>query len=323
MSALVAVALIVAADLLVRAISPSFPPTDQWNNWEATNKVLAMKALGTRGGADIAFVGSSMMNAAADPALITRAIGSRRPAFNAALNGAGIEALDFWVLHEVVPLLHPRMVVIGVSSRELNDRASEPARFWRTMMRSPAAKAIEPSTIKDRLFTWAGDISAIVRYRNVLRDPIAAAKSPGAKSTAVDALGTLHAIKTFVAGTYAITPAFLGRVVHQTITPYSTGGRQVTVLAHLVRSLAQLHIIPVVVKMPMSPDALPLHQHGAADYYAYEAALKRFVEQHPSVREVDMAALFSSTGEFRDPFHLNARGRLKFSTLLAGHLRAL
>jgi len=282
-----------------------------------------MHVLARRGGADVAFVGSSMVNAAADPVAITRALAGRRPAFNAALNGAGLEAMDFWTLHVVVPLLHPRVVVIGVSSREFNDLASEPARFATTMFKSSAARSLSgTASMKERLYDWAGKVSALVRYREVLRDPLGASGGRARKALAVSPLGVLASLRVFLRGTYAIPDSFRGRVVHQTIVPFAIRGRQVAVLSHLVRTLAADHIVPVIVKMPMSHDVIALHEHGAVDFAAYESALGRFVAAHPAARFIDMAAEFSSTDEFHDPFHLNSRGRHRFSTIIAQQLKA-
>ena len=122
LSLLMVVLVLGGSELAVRAVSSKLQPPLLWVNREAQNKAVAMDALRrSKGGASVVFVGSSMTNAAADPALATRLLGVKRPAFNAALDGADLRALEFWTLRVVVPKLRPRAVVIGVSSREFNE----------------------------------------------------------------------------------------------------------------------------------------------------------------------------------------------------------
>jgi len=318
----VVIALVILADGGLRLAARSFPPSDDWNNWEATNKVEAMHALAKRGGADVVLVGSSMVNAAGDPALMTRVIASGRPVFNAALNGAGLEVLDFWT-GVAAKILRPRVVVIGLSSRELNDLASEPVRMEKTMASSEEGRRVAPDrSLKDRIYGLASDVSALVRYRYVLRDPRSVSRTdPGRIRGAVGPLGVLAALKAFQSHPYSITPRFRGLVVHQTIVPYSAGRKQIDLLAHIVKTLTEMHIRVVIVKMPVSADLPPLHEHGAADYRAFETVLGDFVRTHPAVRFIDMASRITTTAEFRDPYHLNAKGREDWSRAVAQILR--
>jgi hypothetical protein len=170
----VAVALMFGAELVVRAAASRLPEPLVWNDHEVQNKVARMDALGRQvAGASAVFVGSSSMNAAADPILTDRLIEARtRPAFNAALNGADLRSLEFWVTRVVLPKLRPQVVVLGTTSLELNDRGITQTDFFRKLKRSEGARRLLGDLgPRARAEAWAEDHSYLARYRTELRRP--------------------------------------------------------------------------------------------------------------------------------------------------------
>lgn len=311
---LTALVVLALAEIGVRVISPKFGPLNWWNDWEATRKVEVMDKLAAKGGASVVFVGSSMMNAAADPLLFSKLTGSGRPAFNAALNGAGTRLLDLWTLDVVVPRLRPKVVVIGLSSRELNDLGGASEQAYRSVRGSPGGRSVAPNLSPTEWLLRIGDRSAIVRYRDRLRHPATLFDTPrGAGSASVGPLGTLTALRLFEHATYR-NELFFKNVVPRTLARFSTGGITLTALRHLIQELKASRIGVVLVEMPITQDAVDAHPRGAQDYRTFEQIVGTLASD--STRLIDAHAWFQGTVEFADPFHLNGTGRAHFTRQL-------
>lgn len=323
LSLLIAAAALVVAELGVRAASGSLPQPLRWQDWEAQNKVTAMEALSARGGASVAFVGSSMMNAAIDPVAFASGARLDRPAFDAALNGADVRTLEAWTLGVVVPLLRPRVVVIGLSSRELNDRGRNQQQQYDLFLRSPdGRRAAGEEGPADTVRRWAERASYLIRYRTVLRRPFDGSPGGGsAPGAEVDAFGTLRGIVRFAAPRYIVGADFRRRTTDQVLNDFSIGGVQSAALARLLNGLERRGITPVVVTMPVSADAIAMHPRGAPDYQRALTALRDFLRAR-SVHTIDLADAFPGTTLFSDPFHLTARGRQRFTDLVATDARS-
>jgi hypothetical protein len=256
-----------------------------------------------------------MMNAAADPTLYSQLDPAQRPAFNAALNGAGARLLDLWTLGVVVPRLKPDTVVIGMSSRELNDGGSASARAFRSVRRSPGGRAIRSDLSPTERIQWLGErASYLVRYRSRLRAPSTLKETPDAqRRAAVGPLGGLTAIRLFDDATYTVTDRFRNQVIPQAFGGFAIGGVEASALGHLVGELVRAGIEVVLVEMPITDDIIPAHPRGAEDYRRFEQVLGLVSR---SARVVDGDAWFEGTGEFADPLHLNGAGRERFTRQL-------
>lgn len=315
MPIVIALVVVVVAEFGVRAASSTLSPLNTWNDWEATNKVQAMDALAKRGGASVVFVGSSMVNAAADPALYSRLSGANRPAFNAALNGSGALLMDLWTLRVVVPKLKPDTVVIGVSSRDLNDNGRASNRAYRAIRRSPGGRTVgDDLSLTERVQSIAERASYLVRYRSVLRKPATMTDVPVAKRRSeVGPLGSLAGLRIFVGATYR-EELYRGEKFPESLGGFVMGGTEFDALGHLVRTLVERKIDVVLVEMPVTEDAVTAHPGGAGDYERFEAILGLFTR---FTQLVDADAWFPTNDGFGDPFHLNDRGREVFTRSLA------
>ena len=321
-AALMALALVTLADVGVRAVVPHMRPFNNWSDWEATNKVERIDALARRGGASIVLAGSSMMNAAGDPVALGKALGLRRPIFNASLNGAGTRLMDLWLLHVVVPRLHPRIVVLGVSSRDLNDRGISSGDAYRSLRRSPGGRSVSPNlSPTERFETMAEKVSAVVRYRSILRQPSRwFGTDPRQTAAVVSPLGVPRAIR-FLDHPYKIKDDFYPRIVPRMYSNFRIGGVATRSLDHLVTSLVALKIQVVLVEMPITVDVYAVHPNGLDDYRLFERSLGAVVSQ-TGARFFNMVPRFPSTLQFGDPLHVNGDGRQRFTALLADALRA-
>lgn len=316
-SMLVVVALVAGAELTVRAAASRLPEPLVWNDHEVQNKVARMTSLG---GAPVAFVGSSSMNAAADPQLADRLVGAKT--FNAALNGADMRSMEFWVTRVVLPKLRPQVVVLGTTSLELNDNGITQADFFRRFRRSEGARRLLGTLgPRARVEAWAEDHSYLARYRTELRRPGTIVRgNEQAERGRVGPRGVLAAIPEFHRRPYAIPPEFKRRTESESYHDYAVGGAQLQALDRLAETLESRGVALVVVKLPVTRELLPMHPGGRADYGRYERTLERFVEER-DIELVDASAHIGDESDFVDPIHLNDNGMRSFTRLVAPVIR--
>jgi hypothetical protein len=236
----VALRLLGAAEIALRVGADRLRPPRLWHTWEAQHKVAQMDAMAARGRrASIALVGSSMTNAAVDPRQLTERLALGRPAYNAALNAAAARTIERWTLDVVVPSLRPDVVVVGLSSRELNDGGSIQRERFEAMVDSTAGRAA-----------------------------------------------------------------------------FGSGG-----LSGRIETVAQRwsYLAVVLVKMPVTADAVGMHPRGAADYHRFEHAFDRLAERCDCAT-VDLTAGFRDPELFFNALHLDGNGRDRFTDELAARL---
>lgn len=276
-----------------------------------------------RDGASVVLVGSSMMNAAGDPTLLARLIGGkRRPVFNAALAGGTGRLLNLWTLGVVVPRLRPRLVVIGVSSRELNDLGK--AGSFASIRASYAGRRLSSDlSVQERLLTRAERLSYAIRYRAILRTPSRWFRSDagrplyrvGPHGESTRSISKLDRPYPTVDQLLAEDPALFR------LNPYAVGGHEIGAIRNLAMSLIRKKIRVLIVEMPVSQDVVRFHEHGAEDYHNFEQALVDMVSRN-GIDFLNLAPAFPDTSTFVDPQHVNRAGRERFTGLLAGPLRA-
>ncbi len=257
------------------------------------------------------------MNFAGDPRLVSRLLRLDAASFNAALDGADLRSIEFWASHIVLPRLKPQVVVLGTTSREINDAGEPQLRFYEKMTRSQEGRRIlgQESTL-DRLTARFESRSWLVRYRMSLRRPAHILKGiPEAQRTSVDRLGILDSLHERHRRPYKVFPIFRHQAVNW-LRDFSIGGVQLEALSRLIASLRRMQIPTVLVTMPVTSDLIPLHPRGQRDFELNAAALKALGDP-PSVTFVDAAAQIQNRRLFVDPIHLNAEGMRAFTTLVA------
>lgn len=322
---LIVVLVVLLAELAVRAAAPKLREPLLWPDWEAQHKVAAMDRLGVRGGASVVFVGSSMVNAGANPSLASELLPRNRPAFNAALNGSDIFTTDLWTRNVVVPRLRPRVVVVGFNSGELNDHWEQPG-LQRRFLQSPYGKrAAGKGGPVNRADVWLIEHSYLMRYRSVLRTPVDAfvGEDKAAINQRVDELGRLVALTKFQGRPYTAGLSKDLGVWDTVFRNYRPGGRQFDALDRLVDSLTARGIKVVLVRMPVTKDIIPLHPQGAADRDRFGRALARFTAGHPVTFIDAEAAIGDSPSQYVDPVHLNNAGMDRCTAVIVEHLKKL
>lgn len=318
-------AVLLLAELSIRAAASWLPDPLLWASWEAQNKVAAMEALGKQGGASVVFVGSSMVNRGFDPTLATKLLGGKRPAFNAAVSGSDVRTDDVWTRKVVVPLLHPDVVVVGFNSGEMNTNWDSSSQLYARFVDSPFGKRISGrGGFLARADAWMIEHSYLMRYRSVLREPIDAVLGRDDKdeaAQAVDRLGTLRTGPNFAKRRYTTGLSVSLAVWNDMFHNYSPGGKQAVALDRLVSELTAKGIRVVIVRMPVTKDIVPLHPNGQADRDRFTRFLAAFVAAHP-VRFINAEeAIGGDTALFLDPVHMNAEGQRRTTTFVAGLLK--
>jgi hypothetical protein len=149
------------AEVGVRVASAKLGDPLVWYSRSAQNKVNALDA-SAQERAEAVFVGSSAVAASLDPSVYRSECGAR--AYNAATNGAVPSMNDDWLERVIEPKLHPKIVVLGISPRDLDVSSSATSDLY-------FSSAAVRDDIGGRIDRWASRWSYLVRYRNTLRSP--------------------------------------------------------------------------------------------------------------------------------------------------------
>ena len=158
----VALVVVVLAELAVRAGADRFPTPQTWYHPSAQVKVDQMQAIAEAGERrPVVVVGTSQMAMGVDPAVLSEDLPGHPGTYNAALLAGYPLVTRRFVPEEVVPTLHPDLVVFGVSHLDLQEGAEPPYDDALATSASPWA-AVE---------RWLSDRSYLVRHRDALRNP--------------------------------------------------------------------------------------------------------------------------------------------------------
>ena len=221
-----------------------------------------------------------------------------------------------WALNVVVPLIAPDVVVIGLTSRDLNDASSSNAEVFEKYLNSRGrARFLGEETIGQQVQRAASRVSALVRISPFLRDPasLVTQYNPNGPDTGEFVLPGED---------YDPRPLDVTRTRERALNDYSLGGVELDALRRLVAQLESMDIEVVVVEMPfVAEDYLGMHPNGAADYDAYRRVVADFTAEN-DLTYVDLTTYPWTTSEFYDFLHVNSAGIAVVNALLADELAA-
>jgi len=167
----VAVAVLALAELTVRARASTMPDPPRWSAPEIDYKEAQVERLQARGGASVVFLGSSVIDAAANPTLVASP-GAARPPYNAGFGGGSVRMINTWATKVAVPRLKPDVVVLGLASRDLNPNDPEQVRLEQDFVAARAVKELTGrASSLDRAERRLERSSALFKYRSQLRRP--------------------------------------------------------------------------------------------------------------------------------------------------------
>jgi hypothetical protein len=264
----VAAAVLLLTELGVRVIEDRLPPPPDWYTPEYGVKDEQMAALAARnGGASVVFIGSSVIDVAIDPSALDNPATDGRPAYNAGLIGANLEMVDVWSEHVVEPALQPDVVIIGVSSRDVNRNGAGLETQTPGFYKLPAVRRLlGTESLLEKVERRAGDVSRIVRYRTVLRRPLEAVfgyDSPDRNLAKNTELGQeLH----LAGDSYQDSPNVLSFFRAEPLLAYSASDAQFGALRRTVERLEGRGVRVILLDVPVTEQYVSLHPQGAADY---------------------------------------------------------
>lgn len=252
---------------------------------------------------DILFFGTSTAGAAFDPNMV-----DDRRGYDLWWAGAGTETLDAFAESFALTLFDTDTVVVGVTSRELNDsRAAENRVVLDDATRALAWRRVanrDPLTLVE---LFASRVSALVRYRSDLRRPtswlswMAIDVQPEGLTT--DSTGRLTRYRDRPEP--EMSEGDIAREV-LALSDYSTGGRQADGLVSTLETLGDKRVL--LVFLPVSfVDYGPLHPNGIADIDAARA-VARDAAAEAGVEFLDASDIGEDRTLFGDANHLNQRG---------------
>jgi hypothetical protein len=253
--------------------------------------------------------------------LFAAQIDHRLAVYDASLAGGTLESARWWYEHTVVPLLHPKIVIFGFTSRELNGNDPDALKLGTQFFQSPAVHHLAGTeTLMERLERVGDDVSYLVRYRKLLRQPTVALHHHTALDIQRPVISAGGQATSFVVSGYnrsPLIPAFF----RQTVTyRFAVGPSKVATVLGTLHDISGSGATALLVDMPITSDYIALHPNGWADWAAYENAMTSIVSQS-GVPE--MPAQLWTPPYFADPIHLNGAGARRLTGLLVTRIRRL
>ena len=317
-----ALVFIALAELAVRAGASRLPEPQTWDAPEAQVKYDQMAHLSRAhqtGG--IVLLGTSLMDVGVDSALFAAQTGQRLPVYDASLAGGTLETVRWWYAHVVVPLLHPKVVIFGYTSRELNPNDPDAAKLSTRFFQSPAVHHLAGTeTLMERLERVGDRVSYLFRYRRLLRQPSETLHHRTAldiQRPVISAGGQATSFVTFGYNRSPLIPAFF----RQTVTyRFAVGPSQVATALGALSDIRASGAGALLVDMPITSDYIGLHPNGWADWARYEQAMNSIVTRS---RVPEVPAQLWTPAYFADPIHLNGAGARRLTAILVARVRGM
>ena len=310
----------------IRVAEPRLPEPLRYFSGQSQTSIHDLDVLEAKGiTSNITFVGTSMVRRdIATEKIEVDLKWPRTSVHNVALPGAQTTLTKRWMLEEVVPRIHPKVVVWGVSSLDFNSgRPDHP------VDRYNSARATRRGFVAD--LDRALETVSISKHRSTLRDPnklkIAAQG---------DALHSRQAVPLARRGTWTLTypektaaQLAKARMIHREyistvqLRNFTVGDAELAAFTTTIDALRQQGIKVVILIMPVPTGYPPLHPGGKRQFVEWQQKITAAASQHgASVIDEFVQALPDE--DFRDYEHLNSDpARDVFTPALVNAMRAL
>ena len=257
--------------------------------------------------ADVLFIGSSMTDRDVDVDTFESATGIQ--AWNGGIPGAQVSVLDRWLVDQVIPASDPDLIVLGLSSLELNDGRLDPTidRYERQLITREDVFAQGERSLMT--------VSAFYRHRQQLRTPL----NFLADITGDPALS--DEVQAGPAPVDGFRPGNISRIRETVLNDYSLGGRETEALEALLSRLESGTAQVVVVWMPVPERYVELHPGGVEDFEAART-LAASAASDSGALFIDLSRSFDDAS-FADLTHLSDPAAVEFTTELIGELEDL
>ena len=269
-----ALIVLLGSEAAVRVFESRIPEPPRFYSGRADAVVSDMDRLQANGiRSDAVLVGTSQMARGGVPKTIAPPLGAKWVQ-NVALPSAQTPVVQRWLLEEVVPRLHPKRVVWGVSSIDFNGRRKNPG-----IANYNSAVATRRGAFADanRELT---DVSALARERAKLRRPTklaAALRSgpppPRRRLPLTKLLGPqLPKNRAPTAGAVAKEAGYLRGTL---LGDFGVTPAYMNAFEQTLRSLREQKIQTAVVVMPVSSRYRASHPGGVAQYDKWKARITK------------------------------------------------
>jgi len=262
--------------------------------WYDASTQLRVEQMAASDDVEVVFAGTSMAWQGLVPAVWTANDTEGRGAFNVGMAGGVPEVMEPWLLDVVQPELHPDLVVWGLSSLDfsISYGADNVARYRDALETREGALA--------EIERIAARYSALVRYRNVLRDPSEWGETRGFDE-ATSILGVDGERRDFVVD----ASAERRRQVEARLANFTLDPTDIEAIHRTVVQLRDAGTDVVFVQMPIPERYVELHPGGPDDVAATRQAIVRLGEVL-DVEVIDATSGFADL-DFVDFTHLNER----------------
>lgn len=304
-----AVLVLVGAEAAARVIEPRVGAVPRWADADTDLEVEQMRALSADGGADVVFLGSSIVNVGIDPDAFVANSDWATSAYNASLSAASPRLLELWAAEVVLPLLEPKVVVIGLSSRSLNANGeNQQLAYDRYTDSIGRAEHLGEASVGQSLQFNAEGLSALARIRGEIRSPSSFLSKIGAGGNEGSPITNDGYDARLRDRTYGVSAGFRERMTENVLNDYEVGGEELAAVERLIESAERAGAAVYVVDMPVvAADYVPLHPRGSEDHEMYEAAFDALSDYERLEARTAMA-MAGDPSLHADPLHLNAKG---------------
>lgn len=316
---------LLTAEGAVRLLESRLPDPPDWFSPPAARLVREMDVAQSRGLAGgLTVTGSSTAGRGLVPSVLARGTSDSLPARSVALGGGGQTTLqERWLLEEVVPRIHPKSVVWGVSSLDFNRgrRLESIGRYNRSR-----ATRSGPLGSADRALAR---ISAIARNRAGLRDPYVMSKVlSGSNERRTLRTRVRDDAVTFAFEEPALSPARLARMQRLEaryardvqLRNFAVGRAEVKAFRRTLRSLRRSRTRAAVVLMPVTQQYIEAHPHGTRDFDRWVRVVTHAArDEHVPLIDATKAMPASA---FRDIEHLKRARSAEFTAKVRDQLIA-
>lgn len=311
----VALAVLLVAEAGVRVARSALPDAELWPTPELQDKFDQINDLAGSRRPDVVLVGDSMLDAGGDPS----ALAERLPGttlYNASIAGETLPVISDWTTRIVQPRLRPRVVVIGLSSNELNPRALDDATGAGAYRSSRVVRAADGrGGLVDRADALLLEHSMLYRHRSALRRPFDTEPSNVIPpDLAPDGQNVTYVDRGYLQKGGPAQAQRLTAAVIASLQGYRVGMDNVAMLQEMIRTIRRRGARVLLLAVPASADLVRHHPNGQADHQEAMAAFAGAADRS--------GARFADAGVwpnalFADPVHVNRAGVARLTAFLA------
>ncbi len=297
----------------VRLLSVRLQPVEPWPSTEYTRHERQLAARGNH--VDTLVVGSSSVGIAVRPDDLPEG----GTGYNYWLAGPSMRSVADLTTDVLLDRVRPETVVIGVTMREFSEGPFQRAHHSALVESYAFEDATGRSTVIDDADEALKSVSALARYRDVLRDPV----------RLVDQIQTGPLPPDQVADDGHLTDRGDDRMVDEppehleqergAMVDYSLADADLDALDHLLAVLAKRNIRAIVLNLPVSAKFIGLADGGQRSQLTFTDRVRSVSEKHSAFWVDSMIEPWDDEW-FADVNHLNDRGAARLEPILKAAL---